>query len=142
MEEVAPGKKNLKNAIKSCQIVLFSSKTAAKRPSSSTVGCRFTKHSETQQWKKMQIFGTLCFLTTSKGSIKFFIFEGRTNIQALSEKLPKWHFLTHEHNSKNSSQSALKVSPSDFIQNMTQAQSKCLKQRIKVDKLDYFKNPS
>ena len=28
---------------------------------------------------------------------------------------------------------------SDFIQNMSQAPSKCLKQRIKVDKLDYFK---
>ena len=30
--------------------------------------------------------------------------------------------------------SALKVPPSDFIQNMSQAPSKCLKQRIKVDK--------
>ena len=36
--------------------------------------------------------------------------------------------------------SALKVPPSDFIKNMSQAPSKCLKQRIKVDKLDYFKN--
>jgi hypothetical protein len=38
--------------------------------------------------------------------------------------------------------SALKVPPSDFIQNMSQAPSKCLKQWIKVDKLDYFKNAS
>jgi hypothetical protein len=38
--------------------------------------------------------------------------------------------------------SALEVPPSDFIQKMSQALSKCLKQRIKVDKLDYFKNAS
>ena len=38
--------------------------------------------------------------------------------------------------------SALKVQTSDFIQNMSQAPSKCLKQRIKVDKLDHFKNTS
>ena len=31
---------------------------------------------------------------------------------------------------------------SDFIQNICQAPSKCLKQCIKVDKLDYFKNAS
>jgi hypothetical protein len=36
--------------------------------------------------------------------------------------------------------SALKVPPSDFIQKMSQASSKCLRQWIKVDKLDYFKN--
>ena len=36
--------------------------------------------------------------------------------------------------------SALKVPPSDFIRNMSQAPSKCLKQWIKVDRLDYFKN--
>ena len=35
--------------------------------------------------------------------------------------------------------SALKVPPSDFIQNMSQVPSKCLKQWIKVDKLNYFK---
>ena len=34
--------------------------------------------------------------------------------------------------------SALKVPPSDFIQNMSQAPSKCLKQQIKVDKLDFL----
>ena len=40
--------------------------------------------------------------------------------------------------------SALKVPPSDFNQNMPQAPiaSKCLKQGIEVDKLDYFKNAS
>ena len=36
--------------------------------------------------------------------------------------------------------SALKVPPSDFIQNMFQG--KCLEQGIKVDILDYFKNAS
>ena len=35
--------------------------------------------------------------------------------------------------------SALKVPPSDFIQNMSQAPSKCLRQQIDVDELDYFK---
>ena len=43
MEEVtkkdAPGKINHKNAIKSCQIVLFSSKTATEDLSFSTVAC-------------------------------------------------------------------------------------------------------
>ena len=34
--------------------------------------------------------------------------------------------------------SALKVPSRDFIQNMSQAPSKFLKQWIKVDKLDYF----
>ena len=34
--------------------------------------------------------------------------------------------------------SALKVPPSDFIKNTSQAPSKCLKQRIKVDELDYL----
>jgi hypothetical protein len=34
--------------------------------------------------------------------------------------------------------SALKVPPSDSIQNMSQAPSKYLKQQIQVDKLDYF----
>ena len=31
---------------------------------------------------------------------------------------------------------------SEFIQNMSQAPSKCLKKRIKADELDYFKNAS
>ena len=34
--------------------------------------------------------------------------------------------------------SALKVPPSDFIQNMSQAPSKCFKQRIEVDKWYYI----
>ena len=38
--------------------------------------------------------------------------------------------------------SALKVPLSEIIQNMSQAPSKCLKQWINVDKLDYFKNAS
>ena len=38
--------------------------------------------------------------------------------------------------------SALKVPPSDFIQNISQAPSKYLKLQIKVDELDYFKNAS
>ena len=38
--------------------------------------------------------------------------------------------------------SALKVTLSDFIQNMSQDPSKCLKQRKKVNKLDYIKNAS
>ena len=38
--------------------------------------------------------------------------------------------------------SGLKVPLSDFILNMSQAPSKCFKQWIKVDKLDYFKNAS
>ena len=38
--------------------------------------------------------------------------------------------------------SALKVPPSDFIQNMYQALSKRLKQQIKEDELDYLKNAS
>jgi hypothetical protein len=37
--KIAPGKINHKNAIKFCQIVLFNSKTAAKRLISSTVAC-------------------------------------------------------------------------------------------------------
>jgi hypothetical protein len=56
-------------------------------------------------------------------------------IPALSEKLPKWHFLAHVYNSnifwaKLFLLSALKVPPSDFIQNMYQAPSKCLKRQI------------
>ena len=42
-KKVAPGKINHKNAIKSCQIVLFSSKTVA---------WWFAKHSETEKWTK------------------------------------------------------------------------------------------
>ena len=38
-KKVAPGKINHKNAIKSCQIALFGSKTATEWPSSSTVAC-------------------------------------------------------------------------------------------------------
>ena len=34
----------------------------------------------------------------------------------------------------------MKVPPSGFIPKMSQAPFKCLKKRIKVDKLDYFKN--
>ena len=44
-KKVAPGKINHKNAIKSCQIVLFSSKTTNERPSSSTDLPIFTTHS-------------------------------------------------------------------------------------------------
>ena len=66
---------------------------------------------------------------------------------ALSEKLPKWHFLPMHVIQKflgpnHFFWSALKVPPCDFIQNMSQALSKCLKQWIKVDKLNYFKNAS
>ena len=38
-QKVAPGKINHRNAIKSCQIVLFSSKSTIERLSSSTVVC-------------------------------------------------------------------------------------------------------
>ena len=38
--------------------------------------------------------------------------------------------------------SAMKAPFSDFIQNLSQAPSKCLSNWIKVDKWDYFKNPS
>ena len=43
-KKVAPGKIKKKNAIKSGQIVLFSSKTAAKRLNSSTVACKEPLH--------------------------------------------------------------------------------------------------
>ena len=55
-KKVAPGKINHKNAIKSYQIVLFSSKTATEWLSSSTVACWFAKHSETEQWTKKRQF--------------------------------------------------------------------------------------
>ena len=51
-KKVAPGKINHKNAIKSCKIVLFSSKNATERPSSSTVVGGFVKHSDTEQWTR------------------------------------------------------------------------------------------
>ena len=51
-KKVAPGKINHKNANKSCEIVLFSSKSATERPSSSTVIGWFAKHSDTKQWTK------------------------------------------------------------------------------------------
>ena len=58
----------------------------------------------------------------------------------------KWHFLIHACNSKFFGAkffwTALKVPPSDFIQKLSQAPSKGLKQWIKVDRLDYFKNAS
>ena len=50
--KVGPGKINHKNAIKSCQIVLFSSKSAAERLSSTTIVCWFAKHSDTEQLTK------------------------------------------------------------------------------------------
>ena len=37
---------------------------------------------------------------------------------------------------------AMKVPFCDFIQNLSQGPSKCLSKWIKVDKLDYFNNPS
>jgi hypothetical protein len=52
------------------------------------------------------------------------------------------HVIQKNFGPKNFFWSALKVPPSDFIQNMSQVLSKCLKQQIKVDKLDYFKNAS
>ena len=55
LPRVVPGKINHKNAIKSCQIVLFSSKTATERASYDTVVCFdlpiFTKHS-LDKWTK------------------------------------------------------------------------------------------
>jgi hypothetical protein len=52
--------------------------------------------------------------------------------------------LTHLCNSKKiwAKLFLLKYFESYFIQNMSQAPSKSLKQWIKVDKLDYFKNAS
>ena len=46
----------------------------------------------------------------------------------------------NQHRKKN--WSASKVPFRDFIQNMSQAPSKCLSKWIKVDKWDYLKNPS
>ena len=51
-KKVAPGKINHRNATKSCQIFIFSSKGAIERLSSSTVVCWFAKHSDTEQWTK------------------------------------------------------------------------------------------
>ena len=48
-QKVTPGKMNHKNDIKSCQIVLFSSKSGTEGPSSDTVVCWFYKHSYTEQ---------------------------------------------------------------------------------------------
>ena len=57
-KKVAPGKINHKNAIKSCQIVLLSSKTTTEKPRSSTVVCFdlpiFTKHSLENNEQKRQ----------------------------------------------------------------------------------------
>ena len=68
-------------------------------------------------------------------------------IPAHSKKLPKWHFLTLAWNLKFFGPNAfiwstMKVPFCDFIQNLSQAPSKCLSKWIKVDKWDYFKNPS
>ena len=70
------------------------------------------------------------------------VFESRTiqkgtTIPSPSEKIPKWHFLTHAYNPKNFWAKILfwkchQVTSSKCL-------SLCLEQRIKMDKLDYFK---
>ena len=64
MEEVTKkvviSKINHKNAIKSCQIVLFTPKTAAEWVSSSTVDLPSIPRQKNRQ--KMPIFATQCFL--------------------------------------------------------------------------------
>ena len=62
--------------------------------------------------------------------------DGRTNraqpSRPILKKMQKWHFLTPERN----------LPFCDFIQNLSQALSKCLSKWIKVNKWDYFKSPS
>ena len=61
--------------------------------------------------------------------------HGLAAIPALSQKLPKWHFLIPECNweffgPNDFIWKAMKVPCFDFIQNMSQALSKCLSERI------------
>ena len=65
----------------------------------------------------------------------------RAAIPALSEKLPKWH-LFNPCKEFDFFLSAMKVPFNDFIQNMSQAPSKCLSEPKSRDKFDYLKNPS
>ena len=77
----------------------------------------------------------------------------------MGKKVPFWQFLKILKNCQNGTflpmhenqkifgpnafiWSAKKVPFRDFIQNMSQALSKCLSKWIKVDKWDYLKNPS
>ena len=76
MEEVTKDlplvKQITKSEKKSCEIVLFSSKTATEWLSSYTVACLFAKHSEIENRQKPPIFGNQHFLLTFKRDIKFF----------------------------------------------------------------------
>ena len=69
-KKVTPGKKDHKHAIKSCQTVLYSSKTATEWLSSKLVDLPSIPRQNNGQ--KTPSFATQCFLITSKGSMKFF----------------------------------------------------------------------
>ena len=61
--------------------------------------------------------------------------------QLISEKLPKWHFLTYAWNLFWAKWLHLKCFRIDLSE-LYLASSKCLSKRIKLDKLDYFQNGS